>query len=158
MDECADKAVKSVSDSIVYGTQEYYDTIKSITLELIKRDPGFCVKALFIKFVTTLRVVYDYYCDLFVRFTNINIRFIFQGILPIGLGFLIWKRNNVIPVIKKYIEKYHVGFLFVSVSFLSGMLQPVLANPSILYAYPAIAGCGLLVLYAGYLLCLVREK
>lgn len=133
-DQCTYDIAAAENPDLEGGTREFNLLFKSLVFDLIQKDPVFCIKTVFIKFIDTFRLEMDY-----LKSSKLHYRYIVMFIVAV-MVCLLHKKH--------LIQKGVVGFFMMSlICYICGKAQSVLAVPRWDYSYQSIGTIG--VFFAG---------
>lgn len=143
-DDCGREGVKTIDESIVYPSVEYNAACKQLVINMLKKDPLFCLKSWIIKFGRMCLIDFDWYK------TNI----MFNTVIILGVLIKVLDRKKRLKSIDLQLE----WLVFTIITIFSGMLQPVLSYPGYTYGMASIAAYGMVALWVAYIICMYYEQ
>ena len=131
-DECAVEIVKSLYPNVTYGEREYYEICKQLAMEMIKKDPVFCLVTLARKFADSIRIVLCYY------FFRLSARTVLDWGIILTYIYMLKK--------KKIVFDRTIGLIMLMI-LLTSFAQAVMASPTYVFLlWPTFGVVGISIL------------
>lgn len=135
-DSCARDLVAEKYPDIKYHSPEYYKACKEIALDLMSKDPVFCINTLWNKFIQTVKIELSY---VFIERSAVPAWMML--ILLVSYCAYLMKRKKI-----KMIPIYNV--IICLITFFLGMAQSVLSYPTYIMAYQSTVSIGIFLAFS----------